>query len=339
MSRFILGARSKPILGVVLALVAIFALVGGDSVNGLVFDEVSPMVAAAMASVFGAGILVIYEGRGNFLRIVRDRDSVKVVVLDSVRGVRELGWPMGKLIARMAFSDTFVLPLTLLALQQLHSLGLVTAVLFGGPLLVSVYKMVRAKPPRPSGLFWPVLASAGVSCLTLWWEGELNGPGLLLALGAAACYANFLLTYDRMSEVNADGIDKSIALSHVVSATLLAALSVIMLAVLSANDLVVPGVSLPGDHWMSWRVLGITALSGLLVGFVAPIAQNLIFGKQLISMATFSVMVSLEPAAGLLLGWLVLSYQPTDLDLLGTALVCLAGFGCLYHFEVRVKKA
>lgn len=337
MSRFKLRYEAKATIGLALILVTVVALVGGDGVNGLVLDEVSPLVAAALASVFGAVVLIGWASRGMLRRAYYD-DPIRVVILDSVQGVRELGWPMGKQIARMAVSNIFVLPLTLLALQRLHSLGTVTAVLFGGPLLVAVYKMATAKPRRLSGLFWPVLASAGVSCLTLWWEGELDVLGLLLACGAAACYANFLLTYDRMSAINADGIEKSVALSSLVSATSLAALTAITLAVLSATDVVVPGVSLPGDHWMSWRVLGITALSGLLVGFVAQVAQNLIFGKELVEMATFSVALSIEPAVGFVIGWLLLSHQPTVLDVLGTVLVFLAGFCCFYQLEVRGKK-
>ncbi|WP_329094740.1 EamA family transporter [Actinomadura citrea] len=311
-----------PGAGLLLGLIVFYGLIGGDAVNGLVIDEASPLVAAVMAGVFGTIPLVLLAERSALLR----------------RGRRRLLWELnaGTLINRMAVSNTFVIPLTLLSLQRLEALGTVIALLWVGPLSVAIWKMVTGSPRRLSSLLWLPLATPGMLLLTRPWEGNADLWGVLLALGAAACYANFLLTYDRLGEALGDRVNMAIAESMVRSTAALAALSAIVITTLAAFGQTVPGIT-PGPDWLTWRVIGFTFLSGLLTGFVAQIGQNLIFGQRLLSAATFSVLTAIEPSVALTLDWWVLGHQPTGLDWLGTLLVTVAGAGCFYQLEVRGK--
>ncbi|MGI5416802.1 EamA family transporter [Actinomadura luteofluorescens] len=314
--------RGIPGVGPLVAVIVFYSLIGGDAVNGLVIDEASPLVAAVMAGVFGTIPLVLLAERAALFR--RGRRLL----------LRELG--EGTLINRMAVSNTFVIPLTLLSLQRLEALGTVIALLWVGPLVVAIKKMVTGSPRRLSSLLWLPLATPGMVLLTRPWEGNADLWGVLLALGAAACYGNFLLTYDRLGEALGDRVNVAIAESMLRSTAALAAVSAIVIITLAAFGRTVPGIT-PGPDWLSWRVVGFTFLSGLLTGCVAQVGQNLIFGQRLMKAATFSVLTAVEPVVALSLGWWVLGHQPTGLDVIGSLLVTAAGVGCFYQLDVRGK--
>jgi inner membrane transporter RhtA len=323
MASFIGRLGKVPGVGLVITLVVFYALIGGDAVNGLVIDEASPLVAAVMAAFFGTIPLVLLAERAALLR--RGRRAL----------LRELN--VGKLINRMAFSNTFVIPLTLLSLQRLEALGTVIALMWLGPLAVAIWKMVTDRPRRLSSLLWLPLATPGMLLLTRPWEGKADVLGVLFALGAAACYGNFLLTYGGLGKALGDRVNVAIAESMMRSTAALAALSAIVIATLAAFGRTVPGIT-PGPDWLTWRVVLLTALSGLLTGFVAQVGQNLIFGHGLIKEATFAVLTAVEPTVALTLDWAVLGHMPTSLDLIGAVLVTLAGGGCYYQLEVGGEK-
>ncbi|MEU9842293.1 EamA family transporter [Actinomadura sp. NPDC048032] len=322
MAGFIGRLGRTPGAGLVITLIVFYALIGGDAVNGLVIDEASPLVAAVMAGVFGTIPLVLLAERSALIRRGRRRL------------LRELN--AGTLINRMAVSNTFVIPLTLLSLQRLEALGTVVALMWTGPLAVAIWKMVTDSPRRLSGLLWLPLATPGMLLVTRPWEGHADLLGVLFALGAAACYGNFLLTYDRLGEALGDRVNVAIAESMMRSTAALAALSAIVITASAALGRTVPGIT-PGPDWFSWRVVGLTFLSGLLTGFVAQVGQNLIFGQRLMKAATFSVLTALEPTVALTLDWVVLGHSPTRLDVIGAILVTTAGAGCFYQLEVGGK--
>lgn len=322
MASFISRLGRMPGAGLVITLIVFYALIGGDAVNGLVINDASPLVAAVMAAIFGTIPLVLMARRSALLRRGRRRL------------LRELD--AEKLINRMAFSNTFVVPLTLLSLYRLEALGTVVALMWTGPLTVAVWKMATGTPRRLSGLLWLPLATPGMLLLTRPWEGHADLWGILLALGAAACYGNFLLTYDRLGETLGDRVDVAIAESMLRSTAALTALSTIVITAFAALGRTVPGIT-PGPDWLTWRVVGFTLLSGLLTGFVAQVGQNLIFGQRLMKAATFSVLTALEPTVALTLDWVVLGHSPTRLDVIGAILVTTAGAGCYYQLEVGAK--
>ncbi|TDC48061.1 hypothetical protein E1281_25290 [Actinomadura sp. KC345] len=334
--KHLLRHYGKPVAGGALALFAISVAVSGRTVNGRVFDDVSPLVAATLSTTFGALLLSIYVGRSALWQVLRNRRPV-CGVLRHVRR-RVFGRAMRWQVISMAVGIAFMLPLTLLALDRLGSMGTVGAIVFCGPLWLAVWglsQVLAGSRDWFTGLLWVLVAVIGVGCLTRFWEGDFDVLGLLFGAGAAAAYAVFLAMYDRMRETDRHALPMGVAVSNLLAAALMVALTGVTLAVLSANGTFVSGISLPGDDWMNWRVLMVTACSGLLSGALCQIAQNQIFRRGLISLGTFSIMTALEPAASFVLGAAMLSYEPGALDVVGTLLVVVAGIACFYHWEVH----
>src|ERR1700712_4121553 len=73
-------------------------------------------------------------------------------------------------------------------------LGTASALEFLGPLSVAV-----ARGKRGSKL-WPVLAAVGVLLLTEPWRGTVDLVGIAFALGAAACWAGYILLTQRVGD-------------------------------------------------------------------------------------------------------------------------------------------
>src|ERR1700735_1311318 len=78
-------------------------------------------------------------------------------------------------------------------------LGTASALEFLGPLTVAVFHNGRR------AMLWPVLAACGVVLLTEPWSGTINGTGVTFALGAATCYAGYILLTQRIGD-QADGL-------------------------------------------------------------------------------------------------------------------------------------
>ena len=73
-------------------------------------------------------------------------------------------------------------------------LGTASALEFLGPLGVAV---VRS---RGTGRLWALLAAVGVLCLTQPWAGTADPVGVAYALGAAACWAAYILLTQRVGD-------------------------------------------------------------------------------------------------------------------------------------------
>ncbi|HUR94551.1 MAG TPA: EamA family transporter, partial [Gemmatimonadales bacterium] len=74
-------------------------------------------------------------------------------------------------------------------------LGLAVTVEFGGPLAVAVFGSRKAVD-----LLWVVLAGAGIALITPWsGSGGVDPVGVLLAAGAGACWAAYILLGGRVS--------------------------------------------------------------------------------------------------------------------------------------------
>ena len=73
-------------------------------------------------------------------------------------------------------------------------LGTASALEFLGPLSIAV---VRS---RGVGRAWALLAAVGVVCLTQPWTGDADPVGVALALGAAVCWAAYILLTQRVGD-------------------------------------------------------------------------------------------------------------------------------------------
>jgi inner membrane transporter RhtA len=187
--------------------------------------------------------------------------------------------------------------LFMLAITRLP-LGTASALEFLGPLGVAVFRGRR--------LIWPLLAGAGVLLLTSPWHGSADPLGVGFALGAAACWAAYILLTQRVGD-EVSGIG-GLAISMPVAgavATVFAAPSVI-------------GQLTPG-------ILAEGFLLALLLPVVPFVLEFLALRK--LSTAAFGTLMSLEPALAVVVGFVLLHQAPGWAAVAGVALVVVAGVG------------
>lgn len=179
-------------------------------------------------------------------------------------------------------------------------LGTASALEFLGPLSVAVIRGRRA------GRWWALVAAAGVAALTEPWHGATDLTGVLFALGAAACWAGYILLTQRAGdEVNG-----------------LQALAVSMPVAAMATTLFVGPAALA--H-LDWPLLLVGAGLALLMP-VIPFSLELLALRRLKASA-FGTLMSLEPAIAVVIGFLVLGQLPGVTAVLGIVLVVAAGIG------------
>jgi len=184
-------------------------------------------------------------------------------------------------------------------------LGTASALEFLGPLGVAVARAGNGQSGRRR-LLWPGLAAAGVLMLTHPWQGGGDLLGVLFALGAAACWAAYILLTQAVGDEVAglQGLAVSITVAALVSTPF------------AAGDL--------------GRVL---TPHFLLVGFglalllpVIPFSLEMNALRRLTT-AAFGTLMCLEPALAVLAGLVLLGQVPQVLSLAGVAFVVMAGLG------------
>jgi len=182
-------------------------------------------------------------------------------------------------------------------------LGTASAVEFLGPLGVAVLR------GRGRGLVWPVLAAVGVVLLTEPWRGGADPVGLGFALGAAGCWAGYILLTQRVGDrvTGLQGLAVSMPVAGLVSAA-------------------VAAVTVPG---LVSLLTGPVLLAGLGLALLLPVVP---FAFEMLSLrrlttAAFGTLMALEPAIALLVGLVVLGQLPRPLGVLGILLVVTAGIG------------
>ncbi len=180
-------------------------------------------------------------------------------------------------------------------------LGTASALEFLGPLGVAV---ARGRGGRR--LLWPGLAAAGVLLLTHPWQGSANIAGLTCALGAAVCWAAYILLTQAVGDEVAglQGLAVSIPVAAV-AATLVSGPSVI--------PALTPRLILAG--------FGLALLLP-----VVPFSLEMLALRRL-NTAAFGTLMCLEPAIALVAGFALLHQVPRPWSLIGVAFVVAAGIG------------
>ncbi|HWD77735.1 MAG TPA: EamA family transporter, partial [Kribbella sp.] len=178
-------------------------------------------------------------------------------------------------------------------------LGTASALEFLGPLTVAVLRS-RGR------LTWPALAFAGVLLLTQPWHGAVDGAGVLFALGAAACWAAYIVLTQHVGS-NVTGL-QGMGVSLPVAAVVATAV---------AGPATIPV--------MTWQLVAIGFGLALLLP-VIPFSLEYLALRRL-DAGVFGTLMSLEPALALLIGWLLLSQSPGLLQIAGIACVIAAGIG------------
>lgn len=188
-----------------------------------------------------------------------------------------------------------------LALSRIP-LGLAVTLEFVGPLGLAV-----AGSRRAVDVTWVVLAAAGIALITPWAGGGVDPLGVLLALGAGACWAAYILLGGRVSRMVPGG--DAVAIGMVV-----ASFVAVPAAVATGGFLqLTPGLIAGG--------IGVALLSSAI-----PYTMEMVALKALPA-RTFGILMSLEPAMAAIAGWLFLHELLSPRQCVAVALVIAASTG------------
>ena len=196
---------------------------------------------------------------------------------------------------------TAAITLLFMAALDRIPLGTASALEFLGPLGVAV-----ANGKGMQRFVWPGLAAVGVLLLTQPWAGAVDPVGVMFALGAALCWACYILLTQRVGDEVA-GIN-GLAVSMPVAA-------------LVATVTVGPAVF--GRMTPEILIIGI-GLAILLP--VVPFALELLALRKLTT-AAFGTLMALEPGFAMIVGFIVLHQVPGPAGVVGICFVVLAGIG------------
>jgi inner membrane transporter RhtA len=263
--------------GTALAVSSMLLVQLGLAVSVAMFDRVGPE-GAAWLRLSWAGVI--------FLVLVRPRRSA---------------FTRSALLACVALG-VLTAGLTMLFTEAIARLplGTASALEFLGPLGVAVLR------GRGRGKVWAVVAGLGVVLLTEPWRGGVDLAGLGFALGAAACWAGYIVLTQRVGD-QVDGL-RGLAVSMPVAG-------------LVATAVAGPSVLARMNWWLLLVGLGLA-----IVLPVVPFSLELLALRRLTT-AAFGTLMCLEPALALAIGLLLLHQVPGVALLAGVALVVAAGVG------------
>jgi len=276
-----------------------------------------PAAGSARRSAAGAALLVVVIGlsmqTGSALavRVIGSvgmvealwlRTAIAALILVAVRP-RSLRAPKGRDLRALAALTLSLLAmnLTFYAAISRAPVGVVVAVEFLGPLAVAV-----AGTRRAVDFIWVALAGGGVVLLA-GPTSSVGAAGLLFALAAAACWASFLLLAKRAVTT----------MPPLEVTTLMLAGS----AVLLTPALLVGGVRVSGHLGAVGVGAAVAVLSSAFPYFLELVAL------RLVRASTYGVLLSIEPAAAALAGFLILSQRLTSDEVAAIVAVMIAAAG------------
>lgn len=250
-------------------------------------------------------------------------------------GVTALRLALGTLILvvifkpwRLRFAPEQRLPLLLYGLSlgamnylfylsiQRIPLGVAVALEFTGPLAVALFGS-----RRPLDFVWVALAVLGLWFLLPLGQSvsQIDPVGALLALGAGACWAVYILTGRRAGEEHGP--------ATVAMGSLIAAVVFVPMGMIQASDTLFQwGLLLPG--------LGIAILSTALPYSLEMVALTRMPSK------TFGTLMSMEPALAALSGMVFLGETLTATQTLALGAIILASMGSTLTMrrETKIQK-
>ena len=182
-------------------------------------------------------------------------------------------------------------------------IGLAVTLEFVGPLALAVLGSRRL-----IDLLWVALAAAGVVLLGVG-PTVVDVLGMAFALGAGALWACY------------------IALAGPIGRRWEGMSGLIVGSLVGAAALAVPGIMLAEGAFTNLRVLGVMAGVALL-STVIPYAMEL-QARRTLKAATFSILMSMEPAAAALFAWIVLGEWLNWPEWLAMAAVIIASIGAI----------
>ena len=274
------------------------ALAPGQAARPIVEPAAGLVVVSAISSQLAASIAVHVFDRLGAVATAGGRVGFAALFLVLAtglpRGRSRADWrpivPLGIILAVM--NSTFYL-----ALDRLP-LGVAVTVEFLGPIVLSV---ITSRTPRH--LAAAVIAALGIGLLSEGF-GSSNTVGLLLAALAGVAWAAYIVLGRRVA-TRWEGV------SGLNAAMLVGSCAIVPFAVVDA-----------GSALASPTALGACAAIGLL-GSTIPYALDQMALRR-VSARAFSVLMSLHPAVGALVGFLVLDQGLTPQTVVAIALVVVA---------------
>ena len=264
--------------GTLMAVASMTCVQLGLGVSVGLFDQVGPLGTAWLRLAW-AGVVLLLVVRPRLSRFGR-RGLLTAVALGVVTAGLTMLF-MGA-VARMP-------------------LGTASAIEFLGPLGVAAARSRRARQ-----LVWPTLAAVGVLLLTQPWQGSTDPVGITFALGAAACWAGYILLTQAVGD-EVSGL-QGLAVSLPVAG---------LVATAVAGPTVVPHLT---------PQLALAGLGLALLLPVVPFSLELLALRRLTT-AAFGTLMALEPAIALTVGAVLLHQVPDAVALAGMAFVVAAGIG------------
>lgn len=191
-------------------------------------------------------------------------------------------------------------------------LGTASALEFLGPLGVA---LARGSGGRR---LWPALAAIGVLLLNEPWRGDADLVGVAFALGAAVCWAGYILLTQRVGDQVSGlrGLTVSMPVAGVVAT----------LVILVAG---VAGPAGPPGAAGIDRLTGPVLLLGLGLAMLLPVTPFILelLALRRLTTVAFGTLMCLEPAVAVVIGLVALHQIPGAVALLGIAFVVAAGVG------------
>lgn len=264
--------------GTALAVGSMLSVQVGLAASVDVFDRVGPLGAAWLRLAW-AGVILLVVVRPR----LRDFDR-RTLLACTVLGV-------------------VTASMTILFMEAVARipLGTASACEFLGPLGVAA-----ARSGDRRLLAWPALAAVGVVLLTQPWHGRVNLTGVLLALGAACCWAAYILLTQHVGDevTGIGGLAVSLPVAGLVGTAV-------------AGPATLPHL----DGQVLLIGLGLAVLLP-----VVPFSLEMLALRRLTT-AAFGTLMSLEPAIALVVGLVLLGQVPGPWPVLGIAFVVAAGVG------------
>ena len=258
---------------------------------------VAAMIAVQLSNALSVSVIEQVGAAGTaWLRMCFGAVFLWMIARPAIRSLRRKDFPA---LAELGVVTGFMTTFFLAAVERIP-LGTAVAIEFLGPLTVAALMSKHR-----SALVWSLLAFVGVVLLTEPWHGDIDLAGVGFALAAGACWG----LYNVFTQHIGDRFSGISGLSLTIPIAALATLPIGLPQVIS------------GD--LTWWVLAAAAGIALITPVIA-------FGLEMLALrrmthTAFGTLLSLEPAFGLLIGLLVLSQTPSLVQLLGIALVIIAG--------------
>lgn len=273
--------RSESGRAVGLIVVGMIGMELGAAIAVTLFPAVGPLGMVTLRLVFAAIVLW-------------------TIARPSLRGHTAAAW---RSVVLFALSLAFMNGLFYLALERL-SLGVTVTFEVLGPLVLSI---IAAR--RRSAWLWAGIALLGVIALGGGGWDQLDAWGVVLALGAGASWAAYILCSASVGAAFAqlDGLALAMAIAALIALPF--------------------GIAQAGDALLRPEILGLGLCVALLSSTI-PYAFELIALRK-ISPAVFAILMSLGPATASTAGFFVLNQSLSWLELVGVGLVIVASMGAV----------